>query len=73
MRVRKKATPVELRWKRLQEARLASLARRYRSADDESFQCGACGAQIEVTAALASDPLAVFCCPHCREWSVRAE
>ena len=69
MRVRK-ANSEELRWKRLIEARRVS---KERSRDDEPFQCPSCGAELQVSAALARDPLGVFCCPHCAGWSLPAE
>ena len=69
MRVRK-AKSEELRWKRLIEARGIS---HHRSRDDEPFQCSSCGAELQVSAALARDPLGVFCCPHCAGWSLPTE
>ena len=56
----------ELAGKRIVAARYGSLDR---APDDVGFQCGTCSFVLEVTAAVAADPLAAFRCPHCGQHS----
>ena len=69
MRVRK-ASEEELVGKRIVTARHGRIDR---SPDDEGYQCGRCGFVLVVTGAVASDPLAAFCCPFCGAHTVRAD